>query len=707
MPDPRLAQADALLRARQPLAAKAILDGVLAGTGPGRGDRRIALLLRSRAFEDQRQLPPAIADLRAALALEPRDPKAYNTLGILLADSGDADGAVGAFRQATALDPKYVRGWNNLANALRTQGRAAEALAAAQRAVALQPDYAQAWGTLGVVQRDLGQETEAEASLRRALALKPDYVPALTALAAIARADARLDDAVALYTRIGELSPLDGLALLQLGGSLAEIDEVDAARQAYVRARTANPRFLRAAFGEALTLPMVYTGAADAAAARATYAAGLERLRGEVGALVAGRSFGDVVDDLRWSNFLLAYQGEDDRELQQAYARVVGAAIDAVAPGERAPLPRRANRGGRLRIGFASSFFSVGTVGMYFRSWVEGLDPERFEVHLYHLRRGTNELADDLARHTAHFRSFAGPAALPSRVAPAIRADALDVLVYPELGMDATTFALAALRLAPVQCAAWGHPVTSGHPTIDAWFSCAAMEPDGAQAHYAEPLVTLPGIGTCYARPKRPPPASRAELGLPDGVPLFVCPQSLFKIHPDNDALLARALAASPGARLVLFEGRHPRLTAKFRARFAAALAEVGLDFGRQVIVLPACAHPRYLQVNATCDAMLDTLRWSGGNTSLDALACGLPIVTQRGTFMRGRQSAAMLGLMGLDELIAADADAYVALAARLAGDTDWRTDLGRRIVAAQPAVFDDAGPLAALERALVALAEG
>ncbi len=123
--------------------------------------------------------------------------------------------------------------------------------------------------------------------------------------------------------------------------------------------------------------------------------------------------------------------------------------------------------------------------------------------------------------------------------------------------------------------------------------------------------------------------------------------------------------------------------------------------------MLPACAHPRYLQVNATCDAMLDTLRWSGGNTSLDALACGLPIVTQRGTFMRGRQSAAMLGLMGLDELIAADADAYVALAARLAGDTDWRTDLGRRIVAAQPAVFDDAGPLAALERALVALAEG
>ena len=707
MPDPRLAQADALLRARQPAAAKAILDRVLAGAGPGRADQRVALLLRSRALEDLRQLGPAIADLRTALVLEPRDPKAHNTLGILLADSGDEEGAVAAFRQAIVLDPTYFRGWNNLANALRTQGRVADSLQAARRAVTLKPDYAQAWGTLGVAQRDLGDDEAAEQSLRRALALKPDYGPALTALGAAARAEGRLDDAVTFYSRATGHNPRDSLALLQLGGALDEMDRIDAARQAYARAREANPRFLRASFAEALTLPMVYVDAADVIAARTTYASGLERLRSEIGTLVAGRNSNDVVDDLRWSNFLLAYQGEDDRELQQAFAGVVGAAIDAVAPGERAPLPRRAKRGGRLRIGFASSFFSVGTVGMYFRSWIEGLDPERFEVHLYHLRRGTNEVADDLARRAARFRSFAGPAALPSRVAPAIRADALDVLVYPELGMDATTFALAALRLAPAQCAAWGHPVTSGHPTIDAWLSCAAMEPDGAQAHYAERLITLPGIGTRYARPAAPAPASRAELGLPDGVPLFVCPQSLFKIHPDNDALLARSLAASPGARLVMFEGRHPRLTAKFRARFGIALANAGLDFDRQVIVLPAVAHPRYLQINAACDAMLDTLRWSGGNTSLDALACGLPIVTQRGRFMRGRQSAAMLGLMGLDELVAADADAYAAIAARLASDADWRTDLSRRIVAAQPAVFDDAAPLVALEQVLVALAEG
>ena len=67
-----------------------------------------------------------------------------------------------------------------------------------------------------------------------------------------------------------------------------------------------------------------------------------------------------------------------------------------------------------------------------------------------------------------------------------------------------------------------------------------------------------------------------------------------------------------------------------------------------------AVPHDDYLRVNLACDAMLDTLHWSGGNTTLDALACGLPVVTLPGAFMRGRQSAAMLRAVGADDLIAA-----------------------------------------------------
>ena len=90
-----------------------------------------------------------------------------------------------------------------------------------------------------------------------------------------------------------------------------------------------------------------------------------------------------------------------------------------------------------------------------------------------------------------------------------------------------------------------------------------------------------------------PAAATRARFGLPEGVPLLLCPQSLFKIHPDNDELFARVLAAVPAARLVFFEGRHPAITARYRARLAAALRARACASTTRVI--PAAMRPRRL----------------------------------------------------------------------------------------------------------------
>jgi CRISPR-associated protein Csy1 len=191
--------------------------------------------------------------------------------------------------------------------------------------------------------------------------------------------------------------------------------------------------------------------------------------------------------------------------------------------------------------------------------------------------------------------------------------------------------------------------------------------------------VTLPGIGTRYAAPVAPP-IDRARVGLPDG-PLLLCPQSLFKIHPDNDALFARVLEAVPKARLVFYEGRDPALTAKFKAR----LLHAGIPADR-MLMLAQRPHDDFLAVNAACDVMLDTLRWSGGNTSLDAVASGLPIVTLPGRFMRGRQSAGILQLMEMPELVANDEDDYVRKAAAIATDAAYRGELSRAIAARRAA---------------------
>src|SRR6185503_3042475 len=96
--------------------------------------------------------------------------------------------------------------------------------------------------------------------------------------------------------------------------------------------------------------------------------------------------------------------------------------------------------------------------------------------------------------------------------------------------------------------------------------------------HYVEQVLRLPGIGTSYRRMLVPERVARARFNLPDDRVLLLCPQSLFKVHPDNDALFAAVLAANPRAALVMFDGRHPRVTDLFVKRITGALDAHGVD---------------------------------------------------------------------------------------------------------------------------------
>ena len=693
-----IADIEARLRAGDAAGARAVADTLLSGANVSAGERTDALKLRSRAHEALRNLRAAIADLEGAVALAPRDSRLFNELGILYADAGDPARAVAGFRRAVELDPAYARAWNNLGNAERAAGHASAAEAAFEHASRADPRYALAWANLGALRRERGEDAGAETALTRALEIDPQQRVALLALAGLRRQQGAVDAAIALYTRAVQRDPRDANAFFQLAGTLAERDDLAAARQAYDAAFARDAGLLRALLGRHLTLPMVPASVEAVAQARARYATGLEALARELPQRAAALSAERVVDELRWTNFLLAYQGDDDRALQSRYGDLASGVAAERAPQWAGPVRARAEAP-RIRVGFVSAFFRDGTAGRYFEHWITGLARDRFEVHVYHLAPGSDALTQRIAARADAFHHCLRWR--PAQLAARLRSDALDVLVYPELGMDATTFAVGALRLAPVQCAAWGHPVTTGLPTIDRYFTAAAMEPEHAESHYREALERLPGLGTRYAMPRAPGDGTREAFGLPPDAPLLLCPQSLFKIHPANDALFARVLAAASRAQLVLFEGRHHALTAAYLARLDRALDAQGVARTGRVHVLPQCAHDDYLRINTLCEAMLDTLHWSGGNTSLDAIACGLPIVTLPGAHMRGRQSAGMLQLIGVPDSIAADADDYVRIATRVVRERAWRATLAQRIERNRAMLFDDPAPVDAFAAAL------
>jgi len=70
---------------------------------------------------------------------------------------------------------------------------------------------------------------------------------------------------------------------------------------------------------------------------------------------------------------------------------------------------------------------------------------------------------------------------------------------------------------------------------------------------------------------------------------------------------------------------------------------------------------------------------------------------------MRGRQTAAMLRILDIEELIAADQEQYVTLALRLG--KAYRAELPARIHGGLPKLFDRDEPVAALARAFEAIA--
>ena len=160
-----------------------------------------------------------------------------------------------------------------------------------------------------------------------------------------------------------------------------------------------------------------------------------------------------------------------------------------------------------------------------------------------------------------------------------------------------------------------------------------------------------------------------------DGAPIFLCAQSLFKLLPRHDRLYPEIASRVGACRFWFIAHGVAALTERFRRRLGRAFAAHGLDADDYCQIVPRLGQAEFLGLNRLADVVLDSVSWSGGNTTFDAVAMDKPVVTLPGPLMRSRVSAAILGMMGIEETVAADTDDYIAIAARLATDAVWRSE--------------------------------
>jgi len=654
-----------------------------------------ALVVLSSVQEARGDLEPALASLRAALCMRPAYGGAQRNLGLLLARLGRWTDAEDALQRAPTddADAQYWHG-----NALVNLERPEEAAACFREALRIRPDFSEPLCYLGSILVDQGRQAEAIAHLCRAIELNPELADAHVGLGNARVAGRQLEGAALCYRRALELDPRLLQAHVNLGNVLTDLGRPEEALRAFDAALALDPECADARWSRTMSMiPALRESPDELPRSRAAFAAALADLdrwfdvpRAERGYRIVGVR----------QPFWLAYQEENNTGLLRSYGQL---SARLMQPWQRRHnlSPAAGPAAGRIRVGVVSQYFRHHSVwNAIIKGWFQQLDPKRFELSAFCLSAEQDAETRYARSRAARFEHGARPL---EQWAGSILAARPDVLIYPEIGMDPMSVKLASLRLAPLQVASWGHPETTGLPTIDCYLSAQGMEPDGAQANYTENLVALPHLGCFVQRGAEQPPAALDDLGFDLPSPLLLCPGTPFKYAPEHDHVFPRIARELGQCRFVFFTHWTQALSGKLRQRLERAFAREGLDFGRYVTFLPWLTRPAFFGLMQRADVFLDTIGFSGFNTALQAIQCGLPVVTLQGRFLRGRLASGILRRIGLDELVARDEDGYVALATRLARDAAYRALVQRRIEASRSVLFEDAAPVRALEEFLLA----
>ncbi|MBI3503939.1 MAG: hypothetical protein HY059_03795 [Proteobacteria bacterium] len=443
-------------------------------------------------------------------------------------------------------------------------------------------------------------------------------------------------------------------------------------------------------------LPMVYSSEAEVAAAVAKFAARLEALDGWW-AVNPGVPANEIVGEP--NPFHLAYVERDNRPELARYGKLCSRLM-AVWDGRRPRAAPAVVADRRTRIGLVSRYFyrhSVWTAIV--KGMMLTLDATRFRFELFHVA-DRRDAETDLARGLAG--SYTPSLVQTDAAVDAIRTVAPDILIYPEIGMDPLSTRLAALRLAPLQIASWGHPITTGLPTIDRYLSAEAFEAPGSEAHYTEKLVALPRLGARIERePADPAPVDFAGLGLDPLRPIFVCPGVPWKYLPAFDEALYAIAAQVPEAQFVFFRPIVQLAAAEqLRGRIGRRFAADGISPQGRIVFVPWLGRSEFLGLVQVAVACLDGFGFSGFNTALQTLQVGTPMVTLKGQYMRGRLASGILEQVGLAEFVADNPAGFYERAVasvRLKKDAWMRTHIQQAVGKA----FDDPVPMAALDAQL------
>jgi predicted O-linked N-acetylglucosamine transferase (SPINDLY family) len=629
---------------------------------PESSDGVPALFAQAIGHHEAGRLVEAEALYRRILARDGEHVDSMHLLGVLCRCVGRRGIAVELITHAIRRRPDFAAAYSNLGNALNDLGHAELAGAAYLKAIVLEPDYFEAYSNLGNALKDLGRPQKAASMYGRAIRLRPrfagthaDLALANSNLALACFAMGRLDDGISACRRSLALNPGAAAALDLLAWAHQEQGSPDRAVEASRRAVDADQGNAMLHSNLLLRMQLLPSVTTDAMYAEITR----WRLR-------HGRS--------RGGDPCFPACREPDRRLRIAYVS-----------GYLEQLGERPN-----------------ALWLQVLPLLKSHDRNGFEIFVYGDCRFEQANLQPVWPLATAWRTLAGLD--DEAAARIIRADGIDILICLIGHTARERMTLFTWRPAPVQINFHGM-FSSGVADMDYWLTDACLSPFGSAERFDETVVRLPQMFVFapldWAPPVTPLPALEPDRGV-----TFGCFNQTAKISGQALCCFAAILRAVPGARLVLKSRNSGYGAGSVREIVRGRLEGLGITPDRVTFLPKTDSLVDHLACYGGIDIALDTFPYCGCLTTYDALWMGVPTVTVSGDRFVYRMSQAVLETAGVEGLVAASPDEYVAKAVALAGDLDslaaLRASLRERVRASR--LCDEVGYTRSFEAVLRAV---
>jgi predicted O-linked N-acetylglucosamine transferase (SPINDLY family) len=670
------------------------------------------------AFRLKKDYPKAESCYRRALAIKPDFVECLNNLGICCFKTDKLLEAVDCYESALRDQPDFAEAHYNSGNALFALERYEEAITHYQNAINFKSGFFDSMVGLGKSYHRYGEYGRAMKWYRKALFIKPTNWQVLEQAGNVRRLVGDVEGAFKYFQKALKIKPDAHSVYNSIGNTYKYIDKKSKAVSAYRNALQYNPEFLPALNNLAIVLseidetekaismlntvldindtfstrvkremifPIIYESTDEILDVRQKFMDKLDDL------LHSGGVLNDPYREIGFSNFILALHGLNEKEIR---IKIANFYINVCKDLQWTSPYLKSKLRGAIKIGFISRYLYQHTIGRLFQGLIENLDKQKFEITIFRYTQAQDDVGYSIDKSASNVVILPNDFRLARRK---IAEKELDILFYPEIGMDAFTYFLAFSRLAPVQCKK-GFPVTTGIPTIDYFVSSEYTEPPNAEKNYSENLIRLKTLGYYLYKPQNPREKfSPDQFGIPSGKKRYACLQSLFKLHPDFDVFIDRIFKRDPDAILLLLDGQYKEWNEKIIKR----LEKKEPDVRRKIHFLPRQAREEFVALFLLADAVIDSIYFSGGHTSLECFALGIPVVTWPSNQMAGRLTYGYYKRMGIMDCIAKDADEYADIAFRLAHDCSWRENIGRKIKKRSSILFENLDDVRDLEQFL------